>query len=63
MVLVKLTVSEYVFTPRLLALLFTDTVTLVLAPDTKDPLVLDRLTQLWRLETSSGWVGKNPRVV
>ena len=35
---------------RLLALLVIDTVTLVLAPGARDPLVLDRLTQLWLLE-------------
>ncbi len=49
-VLVKLTVSEYVFAPRPSALLFIDTVMLVLAPGSRDPLVLDRLTQLWLLE-------------
>ncbi len=50
MVLVKLTVSEYVLAPKLLALLLIDTVTLVLAPWVKEPLVSDRLTQLWPLE-------------
>ncbi len=49
-VLVKLTVSEYVFASRPSALLFIDTVTLVLVPGSRDPLVLDRLTQLWLLE-------------
>ena len=49
-VLVKVTVSEYVFALRLLVLLFIDTVMLVLAPGARDPLVLERLTQLWPLE-------------
>ncbi len=49
-VLVKLTVSECVPGFRLSALLFIDTVTFVLAPGARDPLVLDRLTQLWLLE-------------
>ena len=42
----KVAVSGYVFAPRLLALLFIDTVTLVLDPGARDPLVLDKLNQL-----------------
>ncbi len=45
-VLVKVAVPEYVPGFRLLALLFIDTTTLVLAPWVKEPLLLDRLNQL-----------------